>query len=204
MPFFIHPSSQWGSDKRMITPHYNNNKTMDDKALITCATMFSTYYGTWQHSGKPVTLSPARLRRDFLFDDSCGLLMHEHGHAFYKLFDYEPLGKICWVTQLVCYTKDEKEKVIYAKNLISKLSSFCKCNNVAIVSSYPYAINAVGYDPNLTTTWASALLKACGIPYLQDVQLEPNHQVNTKFFIQRPDSVTDLPDGYEYIALNKV
>ena len=204
---------------------------MDDKALMTCATMFSTHYGTWQHSGKPVTLSPAKLRRDFLFDDSCGLFTNEHGHAFFKLFDYEPLGKICWITQLVCYTKDMKEKVCYAKDLISKVSSSCKCNILAIVSSYPYAIDAVGYDPEpsktgdnvapsktgdnvapsqtsdnvaLTTTWASALLKACGIPYLQDVQLEPNHQVNTKFFIQRLDSVTDLPDGYEYIALNKV
>ncbi len=165
--------------------------------LEECATLFSTQYGVWRISQKPVTIIPDRLRKDFLHSPTSGIALMPHvGHACFVI-----VQDLCWITQLV--VRKEYRRKGYATSLIKAIATTYACSMFGIVSSNPYSLRALqkaipGSTPQVCTM---EMLKASGIPYLMDATDLSSTQVNTHFDIQHPTD--QLPNGYEYILVVK-
>ena len=196
---------------------------VDDVTLTDCSSLFCNHYGTWQGTNERVRLSPLRLRREYLSDPMCGLALIKAGevlvgHAFFKRFDFDPLGSVCWITQLVVHPQSRNHGC--AKALIGKAAETCRF--IALVTSHPHAVKAMESVANgscqLSTMqqWGSQLIKASDIAYLQTAVLkvsETESLVDTRFNVEHTEALEalakvpawslghSLPDGHEFLAI---
>lgn len=153
-----------------------------DSDVAECAALFSAHYGTWSHRGarpgKPIALSPARLRAACLFDDACGVVLHRDGtgallgHAFFRRFDVVlpggSAGKAIWVTQLVVAAHARGQRI--ATGMLLRLLSR-DLVAFGLLSSHPHAVRALEHaaaqrcDRSRIATAAAALQAAARVPY---------------------------------------
>jgi GNAT superfamily N-acetyltransferase len=187
-----------------------------------CRALFSRDYGVWGakgpagKQGKPVTLSPKRVREQCLFDENtCFLavaLVNDRvvGHAFYTRFWFEPLkgepcctaflvthpccfaGYACWITQL-CVDKDLRNQGI-AKRLCGMVWAADDDVASGLITSHPYAVRALeaatGERCQVATIreHASALIAASGVPYVQKLGLASEGvTIDTTFFVDHSE-----------------
>jgi len=181
-----------------------------------CSLLFSFYYGTWQHNGKPITLSPQLLKRDYLDSVDSGVVIVYRdsndidesefiGHAFFKHFMYND-SKVCWITQLVVHPEYRSRG--YAKLLLYKAS--LGTNLIGIASTHPHAIMAARYCKKWTVPIDSIdeiqdIVRRSGIKYIKDCECKENpnggFMINTRFLVKHPFESFHLPDGYEFVIV---
>lgn len=195
--------------------------------LEACATLFSEHYGVWGPAAKTpgdrVRLSPARLKVQCLFNESCTLTTATDngkllGHVFSTKFQYHG-DVVSWITQLVVHS-DYRNKGI-ASTLCRMAWNIQTEFACGLVTSHPHAVRALERatqkrcDPALIQPHAESLIGACGIPYLAGCRLprpEESCAVNTGFFVDHTEvnlllantrgwRLGSLQDGEEFFAV---
>ncbi len=199
--------------------------SIEDVALLPdhvseCASLFSSSYGTWSPSSPlkgRVKTSAASLRKNYLFDDNCGLCSACDsatglviGHACFRIFHSNSFGNLIWITQLVVRESFRSQKI--AQNLIRKAAVHHHCMGGAIASTHPHAIlaleRAMGSksNPILIAQLAEQIVADCGVPYMKkdDGSIVPftcdgvESHVNTDFDVNHEEPMTALdalPEG---------
>lgn len=156
--------------------------------LALCAALFSGHYGVWgalgPRPGQRVALTPARLAKACLFDDSCGVVLCREanggallGHALFRRFtaDAAVRGKVLhgpavWVTQLVVAEGARSQRL--ASTMLLQL---CTRDVVAmgLLSCHPHAVGALvrACAQPCVRAWiaeaALALAQCAGVPYFR-------------------------------------
>lgn len=191
--------------------------------LACCSELFSTWYGTWgplgYSPGNSVKLSVKRLINDYLTDEYCGISLAVLdniciGYAIYKRFNH-PLGKMCWITQLV--VNPTYRKLGCATQLIQQAAN--GCIGVCIVSSHPGAIKAVEkamnnvYNTQAVELYGKSFIQHANIPYIKPESLDVNnYKINTQFYVDHTEinqiiandecwGLGYLDDGEEYFVV---
>lgn len=167
--------------------------------LLQCAEIFSRCYGVWTKTGKRVSLTPTRLQNDYLFNDSCRLIVAKYedkilGHAFYTSFNLETLGgKVVWITQLVI--DDKYRNMNIAQTLILSCMG-TEAKAVGLCTSHPYAVKALEkatkckVDPDMVIKYAKELIAKSNIPYLKGATLKCINDaclIDTKFDVDHTE-----------------
>jgi hypothetical protein len=194
---------------------YYSRSEIPDEILQQCAALFSNHYGIWDTRSKingRVKLTSKRLKSDFLFNDTCSLVIARTrinatagvsdvivGYAIYTRYYCEPVkGYVGWVTQL-CVDSDHRSRGI-AKSLC-KIA--CKPTDQAcgIVSSHPYAVRALERatgrqcSPELINQYAKELIECSRVPYVQGKELRicsRMSSINTQFPVDHSELLTLL------------
>jgi hypothetical protein len=195
--------------------------------LLQCAEIFSRCYGVWTKTGKRVSLTPTRLQNDYLFNDSCRLIVAKYedkilGHAFYTSFNLETLGgKIVWITQLV--VDDKYRNMNIAQTLILSCMG-TEAKAVGLCTSHPYAVKALEkatkckVDPDMVIKHAKELIAKSNILYLEGATLKCTNDaclIDTKFDVDHTEinailkeltnrdewKLGKLPDEHEFFAV---
>ena len=117
--------------------------------LDECSTLFSNHYGTWSESapyaGRRVRLTPSRLLSYLQGEEAWAALAYLEndliGYAFAIRLEYNSLGTISWITQLVVHTDYRNQGI--ATRLLTSIWGFSDHFSWGIVSANPYAIRAL-------------------------------------------------------------
>ncbi len=197
-------------------------KECTDDILLECSELFSNHYGIWK-TGNRVKLSPYKLKRQCMFDETCNVSIVRHdghivGHCFYTIFNNNNV----WITQLVVHSNYRNI------GMGTSLMSYVLGNNwniAAIVSSNPYAIRgferAAGHRCSINTIkyLIKDVIDLCPINYITGKKYTVDSTksvIDTEFYICHVEidniliSINSewifgniLPDGYEFIAIIK-
>jgi GNAT superfamily N-acetyltransferase len=192
-------------------------EVIDTEVLQTTAALFSSHYARWRDgtrdrngedvSGKSVKLTAERVRREFLFDERCGMEVVECdgvwvGHALFVRFEWND-HLITWITQLVVHSNHRRQ------GLATELCRRCcrrrrdesdddddddddndndKPHIVGIISSNPYSFRALQIALNTPAVPLASdcdILDHCPVEYMKGKRIEsasPSSSViNTNF-----------------------
>jgi len=200
---------------------------INDRTLEECSELFSSNYGIWgpkgRNPGKPVKLSPSRIKQQCLFDPKkCssasartldGTLV---GHAFICMFPYNRCNA-SWITQLVVDSRFRHRGI--AKTLC-KMAWDDRCTAWGIVTSHPFAVRALekitGFKCSieLIAQQAESLIEEAGVPYIDASRLrisESKCAIDTEYFVDHEEVnslvsaeadwlLGTLNDGEEFFA----
>jgi hypothetical protein len=181
-----------------------------EDTVCSCAALFSEHYAVWADKNKGrVTLSPARLRSFYLFDQRCGVVTATKdgqlvGHSFFAHFDIQ--GNDCvWITQLVVHRNFRNKVVlsssslcpsliccpslIFQQGIANELVHLSLCSGwryAGIVSSNPWAVKAFANATRCANLLPSSALLAKVMPHTNVPYLR-----NAKYVVDGTQSLVD-------------
>jgi hypothetical protein len=189
------------------------NRAVTSDLLKKCAELFSNHYGIWSDKGEHkafipvfpgsrVKMGPSRLKKDYLFNDRCGLVTAQVGdiligHVFFTMFYMLPHCEyeVRWVTQLVVHSNYRRQKV--AQNLLLH-SLGTQAQIFGLVTSHPHAVRALERAMrykchNVHPNNVKEILERSGISYLHPSKIgihcsETQCILNTKFYVNHDET----------------
>lgn len=185
----------------------------NDTLLQELADLYSAHYGIWsakasRNAGKPVQLSPNRLRTWLTNDSKIALAKMDGqvvGYAIAVQKKLKGFGVISWVTQLVIHKEHRKRDV--GKTLLFSIWGFSDHFAWGLVTANPYAIRALEKATRRRCTPGrirrhKRKLKTVGIEqttYIKEttvVDITPARScIDTKFFLDHSQLATKLENA---------
>ncbi|KAI0808226.1 hypothetical protein C8Q74DRAFT_1434810 [Fomes fomentarius] len=188
----VHVStSQLSTKHRSLSYRIVQGLEITEEILEAASDLFSSSYGVWTDTvipplepGARVKLSAKKLKDQGVADaDSVLAMCHADntlvGHAFARVWKYDDIHYICWVTQLVV-SSDCREKGIASTLLRMLPGPGFACAAIGLVSTHPAACLALAKSANVKITQlnlayieahAQEILRTAPVKYLQGAQL---------------------------------
>jgi len=198
-----------------------------DEILKGCSSLFNANYGVWGEKGhrpnKRVQMSVKLLKELCLSNGNCSLVVAKEpisgiirGHVFVCQFPWKD-GEACWITQLVVAANARGNGL--ATQLVNTAID-PRALAWGLATSHPHAVRSLERatktkcNPSLIGLYASSLVEASGIPYVQNRRIVANESgsiIDTEFFVDHTEvnafrskesgwHMGSLNDGEEYLA----
>jgi hypothetical protein len=204
-------------------------KDLSDNDLKQSKDLFSEHYGLWDEKGprpgKRISLNTENFRKNFLFDDNCGCVLHYKdndlvGQAFFRNFDFKSSiinGTCIWITQLVVHINERNRGI--SKELLSKIvtkdvvvAGMLTCNPYSIKSLEK--VSGALCRRSLISEYVYEIQKVAKVPYFKADEIivnesycvcRDNFQVDhaeiNKILLTLDRDLGQLDSGDEFIAI---